>query len=160
VRGVVGHGHNLSSMRSLGPRKRGGSSSSYGRSAFWTAKRPAGASFSLRSHAAQAHRWVRVAGLGAGGLMLAWLTTIGVMAATFYVSSALDPWILILHLLSIVVFPFAAVISLWNLWATCNTRSGSRNAFAWAWSGVLALSCLTLLWIALVFHLIGLGVAF
>lgn len=123
-------------------------------------RRRYGASFSLRGHAAQAHRWVRVAGLGAGGLMLAWLTTIGVMAATFYVSSALDPWILILHLLSIVVFPFAAVISLWNLWATCNTRSGSRNAFAWAWSGVLALSCLTLLWIALVFHLIGLGVAF
>src|SRR4030095_716883 len=36
---VVGHGQNLSSMRSLRPRKQSGMSSSYGMRACWTAKR-------------------------------------------------------------------------------------------------------------------------
>jgi CubicO group peptidase (beta-lactamase class C family) len=123
-------------------------------------RRRYGASFSLRGRAAQAHRWVRVAGIGAGLLMFAWLATLGVMAATFYVSSALEPWILILHLLSIVVFPIAAVVSLWSTWVTCTVRRDSRRVFAWVWSGALALSCLTLCWVALVFHLIGLSLAF
>jgi len=119
-----------------------------------------GVTFALQGRAAQAHRWVRAAGIGAGLLMFAWLTTLGIMAATFYVSSALEPWILILHLLSIVVFPFAAGVSLWSTWVTCTVRRDSRRVFAWMWNGVLALSCLTLFWVALVFHLIGLSVAF
>ena len=100
--------------------------------------------------------WQQIAGL----LMFAWLTTLGVMAATFYVSSALEPWILILHLLSIVVFPFAAVVSLWSAWVTCTVRRDLRRVFARMWSGVLALSCLTMFWVALVFHLMELSVAF
>jgi CubicO group peptidase (beta-lactamase class C family) len=123
-------------------------------------RRRYGASFSLQDRAAQAHRWVRIAGIGAGLLMFAWLTTLGVMAATFYVSSALEPWILILHLLSIVVFPFAAVVSLWSAWVTCTVRRDLRRVFARMWSGVLALSCLTMFWVALVFHLMELSVAF
>jgi len=92
--------------------------------------------------------------------MFAWLATLGVMAATFYVSSALEPWILVLHLLSIMVFPLAAAVSLWSTWVTCTTRRDSRRVFAWMRSGVLTLSCLTLCWVALVFHLIGLSLAF
>jgi hypothetical protein len=123
-------------------------------------RRKYGARFPLKGRAAQAHRWVRIAGIGAGLLMFAWLTTLGVMAATFYVSSALEPWILILHLLSIVVFPFAAVVSLWSAWVICTMRRDLRRVFARMWSGVLALSCLTMFWVALVFHLMDLSVAF
>jgi hypothetical protein len=103
---------------------------------------------------------VLIAGIGAALLMFAWLATIGVMAATFYVSSALGPWILILHLLSIVVFPLAAVVSLWSAWVTCTTRRDLGRVFVRMWSAVLALSCLNLFWVAVVFHLIGLSVAF
>src|SRR5262249_56983511 len=47
MRGLIGHGQNLSSMRSLRPRKRAGSSSSYGMSARCTPKRSDDASFFL-----------------------------------------------------------------------------------------------------------------
>jgi CubicO group peptidase (beta-lactamase class C family) len=123
-------------------------------------RRRYGANFSLQGRAAQAHRWLRVAGIGAGLLMFAWVATLGVMAATFYVSSALEPWILTLHVLSLVVFPFAAAVSVWSAWVICTTRRDLLGVFARMWNVVLALSCLTLLWVALVFHLIGLSVAF
>jgi len=109
---------------------------------------------------ARQFRRVRAAGGAAAVVMLAWLTTVAVMAATFSVTSALDPWLLCLHLLSIVVFPLAAALALLNAWATCFGRKGSRSALASIWSGVLAVSCLTLLWVALIFHLMGLSVAF
>nr|WP_172624065.1 serine hydrolase domain-containing protein [Rhodanobacter glycinis] len=119
-----------------------------------------GVSHSLQGTVAWSCRWMRVGTAASGLLMLAWLTTIGAMAATFSFSSALDPWIVFLHVLSVVVFPAAALVSLWNAWTICTTRSGWRGTFALAWGGVLALSCLTLLWVALVFHLIGFSVAF
>jgi hypothetical protein len=39
-------------------------------------------------------------------------------------------------------------------------RRDLRRVFARMWSGVLALSCLTMFWVALVFHLMDLSVAF
>ncbi len=120
-------------------------------------RRRYGAVLSLQGSAARSHRWVRFGAAASGMLMLAWLITIAVMASTFSFSSTLDPWILSLHLVSILIFPLAAVAALWNCRVTCTTRGGSRNVFALLWSGVLAVSCLTFVWVALVFHLIGMG---
>jgi hypothetical protein len=103
---------------------------------------------------------VRIGAAAASLLMLAWCATIGVMAARFYFGSALDPWILVLHIASIPVFPLAAAIALWDLRTVWTTRRGWRSAFAWAWSAGLAAASLILLWVALDFHLIGLGLAF
>lgn len=123
-------------------------------------RRKYGAPDSVQGSSALSYRWMRMTGAGAALLMVAWLTTVGVMAETFYVSSRIDPWISFLHILSIVAFPLAAVVSLWNVWVTCTTRKGLRSALAWIWSVVLAVSCLALLWGALAFHLIGLNPAF
>ncbi|MGH6966623.1 MAG: hypothetical protein ACREE0_19245, partial [Phenylobacterium sp.] len=59
--------------------------------------------------------------------------------------------------LSLVVFPGAALVALGNVWIVAATRKGWRNAGARIWSGLLALSTLTLLWVALVYRLIGLS---
>lgn len=118
------------------------------------------APFPLQGFAVQAHRWLRIGAAAASLLMIAWVTTVAVMVSTFSISSALNPWILVLHLLSILVFPLAAVASLWNAWVTCTTRPGLGNISVWVWSAALAVSCLTLLWVAVVFHLIGWGVSF
>ncbi|MGH6909349.1 MAG: serine hydrolase domain-containing protein [Phenylobacterium sp.] len=116
-----------------------------------------GAPFPLEGAAAHSYRWAHLAAAAAGLLLLAWLLTVQHVASTFDVASTIDPWILTLHLLSLVVFPGAALVALGNVWVVAATRKGWRNAGAWIWSGLLALSTLTLLWVALVYRLIGLS---
>lgn len=123
----------------------------------WTvdalARRRHGVRLSLDERASRVYRWARPLALGAGLLMVAWLTTIGVMAATFFFNSAIDPWIITLHALSVVVFPLAALATVWHAWLVW--RGASCSAWAKAWSLALALACLALLWVSVVFHLIG-----
>jgi len=119
-----------------------------------------GAPFPLAGVAAQSYRWVRIAAAGAALGVLGWLITVAYMASTFAVQSSIVPWILTLHLLSIVIFPAAAVVALGNIWVICSTRKGWRNAGTRTWSGLVALSSLTLLWVALIYRLIGLSVHF
>jgi hypothetical protein len=88
------------------------------------------------------------------------LSTFYIVWAPFFISSRMMPWILLLHVLSIIVFLPAALIALWNVWVTFANQNGRRAVFARLWSVVLAVSCLTLLWVGLVFRLIGLGLAF
>ena len=91
--------------------------------------------------------------------MVGWLTTVGVMMVKFVISSALDPWITTLHVLSAAVFPLAALATAWNAWIVWRTRTGLRSAGAKAWSFALAAACLALLWVSVVFHLIGTSLA-
>ena len=91
--------------------------------------------------------------------MAAWLTTVGVMAVTFFINSSLDPWIVTLRVLSAVVFPFAALATAWHAWVVWRTRTGFHSAWAKVWSVALAVACLTLLWVAVVFRLIGTSLA-
>lgn len=123
-------------------------------------RRRYGAAFPLQGLAAHGYRYVHGSALAAGALMVAWFVTLNFMFQTFSLSSAMDPWILVLHLLSIVVFPVTAVAAVWNAWLVCTGRKGVRSAFAWVWSVVVALAALVLLWVALLCHLIGLGVNF
>jgi len=118
-------------------------------------RRRYGASFALEGRAATSYRLVRVAALASAAVMITWFFTITNMLQTFGVTAAMDPWITVLHLLSIVAFPLAALAALWNVVAVWGARRGWRGAFARGWSLVLAVSTLTLLWVALVFHLIG-----
>jgi CubicO group peptidase (beta-lactamase class C family) len=109
--------------------------------------------------AARALLWARLGATAAGLLMLAWLATIAIMVAAFYFSSGLDPWLMALHLLTIAVFPLAAFATLRNAWVTW--RAGAaRGLLARLWSGVVAVACGVLLWVAWLFHLIGFSVAF
>ena len=117
--------------------------------------------------AARAHRWVHIAAASQSVVIAAWLAIIFGMMATFYItwlpyfiSSSMEKWVFIAHLLSVLILPLATLIALWNVWVTLRTRTGWRNAFSWLWSVVIAASSLTVLYVAVIFHFIGFGVAF
>ena len=113
----------------------------------------------LAGPAARAQRWARRSATAAGLLMLAWIVTIAWMVASFNFSSTLDPLLMALHVLSITVFPLAAIAMLWNAWVTCRASS-SRSMPARMWSVAIAIAGLVLLEVAVVFHLIGLSVTY
>ena len=112
----------------------------------------------------RARRWAHIAVAAEVAVMGGWLALIVGMLSTFYwtwapyfISAALEKWILILHLFSIVVLPLAALVALWNAWTVLSARSG---VFVKVWSVLLAASCLVILWVGLVFHFIGLRLLF
>jgi CubicO group peptidase (beta-lactamase class C family) len=121
----------------------------------------------LEGIAARAHCWKNIAAVSQSLVISAWLTIVLGMMATFYItwmpyfiSSSMDKWILIAHGLSVVILPVAALIALWNIWATFRTRTGWRSTFARFRSIVFAISSLTVFYAAVVFHFIGFGIAF
>jgi hypothetical protein len=73
------------------------------------------------------------------------------------VSSRLDPWVWLLHLASLIAFIGAAVIAVWHCRVVWR---GRRRWPARLWSVMLAVSSLTVLWVALVFKLIAFNVHF
>jgi hypothetical protein len=112
----------------------------------------------------RARQWAHIAVASEVAVMGGWLALIVGMLSTFYwtwapyfISAALEKWILILHLFSIVVLPLAALVTLWNAWTVLSAR---RGVFVKVWSVLLAASCLVILWVGLVFHFIGLGLTF
>ena len=119
-----------------------------------------GATLAMTGTAIRSYRWIRVAALASALLMLAWVAQVMLMITRFAVSGALDPLIVTLHVLSIIVFPLAALFALWNIRMTWRHRVGFAGILAKGWSVALLLSTLVLLWIAALFHLIGLGVTF
>ncbi len=129
-------------------------------------RRRYGAPLALEGAALRARLWTHVAVAADVFVIAGWLALIVGMMSTFYwtwapyfVSSALEKWVLILHLLSIVVLPLAALLTLWNVWIAFSARSGA-GAMAKLWSIILAASCLIVLWVGIVFHFIGLGLSF
>ena len=130
-------------------------------------RRHYGAARSRAGTAARAYRWVHIAAASQSIAIAAWLVIIFGMMATFYltwlpyfISSSMEKWIFIAHLLSVVVLPLATLVALWNVWVTLRTRTGWRNALSWSWSVVVAASSLTVLYVAVIFHFIGFGAAF
>ena len=116
-------------------------------------RRHYGVAYVLTGADARAHRFVRLAALFVFAIMLIWIFTIILMLKDFaWASPAMDGWVIFLRLISAVIFIVGAVIAVWNAWAVL--RSGRRK-LAKVWSVVTAISCLVLLYVALVFHLVG-----
>jgi len=118
------------------------------------------APFPFEGVSAWTYRLTHAAAAASVLVMGAWLSTVYWIANTLSVASAIDPWILTLHLLSIAVFPATALIALLHLQGRFTGRPGWRSLPALAWNGLVALSTLTLLWVALLYRLIGLGARF
>lgn len=116
-------------------------------------RRRHGVLLSPDDRASRVYRWARPLALAAGMVMVAWLATVVAMALTFFFNSAIDPWIVTLHALSALVFPLAALATTWHAWLVW--RGGQHSAWSMAWSLALAAACLVLLWVSVVFHLIG-----
>ncbi len=109
--------------------------------------------FPLQGRARTAYRWVRIAGLGLLLLLAGWMWQIQRMSSEVSaLTSKSDPWLWLLQLLGLVLFLGAAGVALWNARLAW---SGKRPWTSKLWSGLLALSTVTLLYIAVVFKLVA-----
>ncbi len=116
-------------------------------------RRRYGFAYGLTGVDAKMHRRIRIASLIVLATMLAWAVIIEMISSNVdWASPATDGLLTILRLLSLVVFLAGAAIALWNAGAVlCSTR----GRLAKLWSVVLALSCLVVFYVGLVFHLVG-----
>ena len=119
------------------------------------ARRHYGVPYRLSGSDARAHRIARIAALAV------LVVTIGAFGLVLFMMSDLerlgpgsDILVNVMRLLALVVLPLGALAALWNCWQVLRSR---RRRWAKAWSIVLALACLVLLWIGISHHLPGYG---
>ncbi|PYK61934.1 MAG: serine hydrolase [Verrucomicrobia bacterium] len=102
---------------------------------------------------ARAHRLVRIASLLATLMVIAWVVLIQILSGDLgWIGPHMNPWISSLRLFTLVIVFATSAIALWNVWAVLRSR---RKLLAKIWSALLALSFLALLYVAVVFHLVG-----
>lgn len=102
------------------------------------------------------YRFSRVAAAVIVLAVLAWAVTLGSMMQDFNkLSDSSDGLLLFNQCLSVIAFIGGVAVMLWNLIVTW------RGGYRWTgktWSVVLLLASLVVLWVAVVFHLLGFGV--
>jgi hypothetical protein len=93
----------------------------------------------------------RVAAVAVTCVSLAWLALFTALnSRTAMLGPSLDPWLFLLHLISIVGYAGGAIAL---LWAAAIAWSGSRRWPGRVWTSVLAVSAVVMLWMACVYHL-------
>ena len=119
-------------------------------------RRNYGASLTLEPPALRAYRLSRIAAIAIIAALAGWalwLTT--ALSDLGNLTDRLDPLLWFLEIFGAIAFVGGAAVMLWNLWVVW---SGKRHWTARVWTVVLALSSLTVLWVALAFKLIAFGV--
>ncbi|MBA3833655.1 MAG: beta-lactamase family protein [Chthoniobacterales bacterium] len=112
-----------------------------------------GADYGLVGREARTHLLVRIVSLLVMATVIAWVILIQVMSGDLgWIGPHLGVWISSLRLLSLVILFGSSAIALWNVW---NLLHSQRKWLARAWGMALAISCLALLYIAIVFHMVG-----
>jgi CubicO group peptidase (beta-lactamase class C family) len=105
----------------------------------------------------RAYRWLRIGALASALAIVAWggLAMTMLKNLTTMMTSALDPWLIALHVLgSIAVFAGLAVA----VWHLIVVWTGKRRWTSKIWSVLLVLATAILVWLAISHHLVGLGV--
>lgn len=121
----------------------------------WYIRRGYKAELGVAGNARRAYRLTR--GLAGASLLLlaGWLTFVTMLFADLNnTTDALDPWLILLQILSLVVFVGAVAVSGWNAWLAW--RDGRR----WPsklWNTLVFVAALVVLYVALTFHLISFG---
>lgn len=119
-------------------------------------RRHYGVSYALTGDDAASHRRVRIASVAVVAVWIAWAVTITTMMSNFnLLTPAMDPWLWILQLVTLMVFVGATGIGLWN--ASVVAR-GARRWYAKLWAVLLAAGFLITLWVGLAFKLIAFDV--
>ena len=119
-------------------------------------RRRFGASLALQGRPRRAFRLSRIAALAILAAMLGWMITIGVMFSNLdNLGPSTDALVKALQVIGTIVFIAGFLLLAWHMWVVW---TGRRRWPARIWSVVLLLSAATVLWVALVFKLIGFGV--
>jgi hypothetical protein len=107
----------------------------------------------LSGRDATAHRRIRIASLA---VLLAVVAAVATVALMFndlkWLAPGIERWIAFLRVLSLVVLFGGAATALWNAWVVLRSQ---RRWPAKVWSLVLLVSCLTALWVGIVFRTVG-----
>jgi CubicO group peptidase (beta-lactamase class C family) len=123
----------------------------------WFVRRRFASPLQLERKELRAHRLVRLADLATLLVLVGWAVFVTVMLGNLDNASSAGPWIWLLQIASLLVFVGGFLVALWNLWVVW---TGKRRWTTKVWSIVLAIASLTVLWIALAFHLIDFGTNF
>jgi CubicO group peptidase (beta-lactamase class C family) len=116
-------------------------------------RRHYGVKYGLIGRDAKAHRLVRIAALLVVVVMATWIFFAQLMETSLdWVGPRMDLPLILLRLLSGLVFIGAAAFGLWNVWSVLRSQ---RRWVAKVWSAVLGVAFLIVLYVALIFHLIG-----
>ena len=116
-------------------------------------RRRYGVTYGLTGADARAHRLVRIAALLMLAIMIGWAAAVTLMASNLkWTGPGMDGWIIFLRLLTLVIFVGGTLVALWNVRAVVRS---DRRVLAKIWSVILALSCLTVLYVSVIFHLGG-----
>ncbi len=129
---------------------------------FWPVRalvrRRFGATLGIEGRDLQVYRISRIAALMIFVAMAAWLVGIlSLMGNIDNLSSASDPLIIFLQILSTFSFILGFLALAWNLWVTWR---GGRRWTARLWSVLLFLAAGVMLWIGLAFNLVGFGTSY
>jgi CubicO group peptidase (beta-lactamase class C family) len=109
--------------------------------------------YGLVGRDAKAHRAVRIGALLVVVVMLVWLAFLQLTEKDFdWIAPSMDVWIIALRLLTLIIFAAGAAIALWNLAVVLRSQ---RRWLAKVWSVALAIFCLCVLYVGVVFHLVG-----
>ena len=112
-----------------------------------------GMPYRLQGREARAHRLVRVAAFTVLLATAAYAGFLGAMLSNLELTApASDSIVRGLRVLCAIVFPVGTLVALWNLGVVWG---GRRRWTAKLWALVLALSCVSILWVAIVFSMIG-----
>jgi CubicO group peptidase (beta-lactamase class C family) len=107
----------------------------------------------LTGRESRAHRLSRLAAVAIAAVTLGWAVLIGVgLTHLTVLGPALDPWLFVMHLLSVIGYLGGGAALLWAAYVAWAAR---RPWPARVWTTLLALSALVLLWTAEAYHLMS-----
>ncbi|HEX7930810.1 MAG TPA: serine hydrolase, partial [Sphingomicrobium sp.] len=111
----------------------------------------------LEERELKAYRASRFAATAIFLTVIGWVVMISVMFGDLnYLSASFLPVVLTLQVISFVAFIGGAAAILWYAATVWRRKGGWRATWkAKAWSALLVVSALTILWVALTYHLIG-----
>ena len=121
----------------------------------WAVRRYHGSTFALTGRDLLGYRLSRAAALSILLILVGWAVLISMMFGDLEnLGGALDPFLLVLQVLSFVVFFGGLAIFCWYLW---QVWTGKRRWTAKIWSVALVFAGAVIVWMGLAFHLLSIG---
>jgi CubicO group peptidase (beta-lactamase class C family) len=120
-------------------------------------RRRYGGSLGLEGRDLKAYRASRIAAIAILATLIGWIVAISTMFGDLnYLSSSFLPVVLTLQVISFFAFISGTAAVIWYAWVAWKLSGGWKATWkAKAWSALLVISALTVLWVAFAYKLIG-----